>query len=384
MFGGTLECGCGHIRPHSIRRSAAAHPARAAPAGRGSREPARAVARRRDGLHRRVHGPARRQHRHARAAAHRHRSAREPGSGAVGRALLPADAHRHTHRGRVPRGPGRAQAALHIWLRGLHRRLGALRARARPRLADRSPLTAGSGRGDAAGQQRRADRRNAAPPRAGARDRHSGRRTGERARTRPGARRSAARARRLAADLPREPPSWAAGARAEPRSIAPSPVPPRRRAARWDRSALARGLFSAGAAYLVMFGALYVIPYYLAARHVPVALAGLQLAALPIALGVAASLAGRLARRVESRVLASGGLLLSALGLLELAARHDVAGCTLGLALTGAGLGAFIPVNSAGVMNAAPRARAGALSGILNTTRGLGTALGVAVAGLIY
>ena len=35
-------------------------------------------------------------------------------------------------------------------------------------------------------------------------------------------------------------------------------------------------------------------------------------------------------------------------------------------------------------MNAAPRARAGALSGILNTTRGLGTALGVAVAGLIY
>ena len=96
-----------------------------------------------------------------------------------------------------------------------------------------------------------------------------------------------------------------------------------------------------------MFGALYVIPYYLAAGHVPVALAGLQLAALPVALGVAAPLAGRLARNVENRLLAGSGLLLSALGLLELAVRHGVAGRTLGLALAGAGLGVFIPVRIA-------------------------------------
>jgi MFS family permease len=157
-----------------------------------------------------------------------------------------------------------------------------------------------------------------------------------------------------------------------------------RRAARWDRRALTLGLAGAGAAYLVMFGALYVIPYYLSASHVAVALAGLQLAVLPVALGVAAPLAGRLARRVEARALAAAGLLLSALGLLELAARHGVAGRTLGLALVGAGLGAFIPVNSASVMHAAPRERAGVLSGVLNTTRGLGTALGVAIAGVIY
>jgi MFS family permease len=156
------------------------------------------------------------------------------------------------------------------------------------------------------------------------------------------------------------------------------------REVRWDRRALVLGLTGAGAAYLVMFGALYVIPYYLAANHVAVALAGLQLAALPVALGVAASLAGRLGGRVQPGALASGGLLLSALGLLELAASQGVTDRTLGLALTGAGLGAFIPVNSASVMNAAPRERAGILSGVLNTTRGLGTALGVAIAGLVY
>jgi MFS family permease len=179
------------------------------------------------------------------------------------------------------------------------------------------------------------------------------------------------------------------------------------------RPALALGLGSAGAAFLVMFGALYVIPYYLAASHVPVALAGLQLAALPVALGVVAPLAGRLAGRLEAtrgacgddarrargrethaakgrwlpcggRLLSGGGLLLAALGLLELAAFHGIAGRTLGLALAGGGLGAFIPVNNAAVMGAAPRERTGALSGILNTTRGLGTALGIAVAGLIY
>jgi EmrB/QacA subfamily drug resistance transporter len=168
------------------------------------------------------------------------------------------------------------------------------------------------------------------------------------------------------------------------------------------RPALALGLGSAAAAYLVMFGALYVVPYYLAADHIPVALAGLQLAALPVALGILAPLTGRLAGRIDARrgagsgggagpagglgvrALTGGGLLLTALGLLVLAASHDVAGRLVGLALAGAGLGAFIPANNAGVMSAASRARAGALSGILNTTRGLGTALGVALASLLY
>ncbi len=161
------------------------------------------------------------------------------------------------------------------------------------------------------------------------------------------------------------------------------------------RPTVAIGLGCALASYLVTFGALYAVPYYLAAQHVPSALAGLRLASLPVALGIAAPLAGRAATRVNARLLGAAGLALTAAGLFGLAASSDpgllgvaATGGTSwlvpGLALTGAGLGIFMPVNNAGVMAGAPRARAGALSGVLNTTRGVGTALGVTLAGLVY
>jgi MFS family permease len=152
------------------------------------------------------------------------------------------------------------------------------------------------------------------------------------------------------------------------------------------RPAIASGLTSGLLAYLVMFGALLALSYHLssATARLHPALAGLQLAVLPVALGALAPLAGRAAPRLGARPLAVGGLLLTGAGLLALALRHDGAGLLLGMVLTGAGLGIFTPVNNATVMGAAPRARAGVLGGILNTTRGLGAALGVALAGLLY
>ncbi len=158
------------------------------------------------------------------------------------------------------------------------------------------------------------------------------------------------------------------------------PIAPRERVV---RRALAVGLAGAMAAYAVLFGTLYVVSYHLAALHVPTALAGLELAVLPVALGICAPLAGRLAEHVDARVLTLGGPLLAALGLCVLALGDSgVAGLPAGLTLVGAGLGAFIPLNNAGVMRAAPRSRVGVLSGVLNTTRCLGTALGVALPGL--
>ena len=162
---------------------------------------------------------------------------------------------------------------------------------------------------------------------------------------------------------------------------APHPAAPRERV---DRRALAMALGGAMAAYAVMFATLYTVSYHLAALHLSTALAGLELAALPVALGICAPLAGRLAEHVDARVLTLGGPLLAALGLGVLALGDAAgAGLPLGLALVGAGLGAFIPVNNATVMRAAPRSRVGVLSGILNTTRCLGTALGVVLPGVL-
>lgn len=44
----------------------------------------------------------------------------------------------------------------------------------------------------------------------------------------------------------------------------------------------------------------------------------------------------------------------------------------------------FTPANNAAIMASAPPTRSGAAAGILNMTRGLGTALGIAAATLIF
>jgi MFS family permease len=54
------------------------------------------------------------------------------------------------------------------------------------------------------------------------------------------------------------------------------------------------------------------------------------------------------------------------------------------LAMVGMGLGLFIPPNNAGIMAAIPAQQSGLASGILNMTRGIGTALGLAVSGAVF
>jgi EmrB/QacA subfamily drug resistance transporter len=150
------------------------------------------------------------------------------------------------------------------------------------------------------------------------------------------------------------------------------------------RPALSIGLSSGLVSYLVLFGTLFTVPYYLAAAHVSPALVGLQLAALPVALGIAALSTGRLLDRVGSRALTAGGLLLTAGGLTAIAVWHGTIGLVAGLAVAGVGLGTFTPANNATIMSASPKGYAGMVSGVLNMTRGFGTALGVALASAIY
>ena len=150
------------------------------------------------------------------------------------------------------------------------------------------------------------------------------------------------------------------------------------------RPALAVGLSSGLVSYLALFGILFAVPYYLSAERVGAASIGLQLAVLPVAIGVTAPIAGRLVDRVGDSAVTAAGLLLAAAGMLEIALRHDTAGLLSGLALAGVGLGGLTPANNAAIMSASPPGHTGLVSGLLNMTRGLGTALGVALTGAVF
>jgi EmrB/QacA subfamily drug resistance transporter len=146
------------------------------------------------------------------------------------------------------------------------------------------------------------------------------------------------------------------------------------------------GILSGVGSYLVMFGVLLLIPFY-AERGLGLgpARAGLELMALPLMFGLVAPLAGKLADHLGARSLTVSGMALVSGGLVLLAAlRPGTAGMVALLALLGGGLGLFTSPNNAAIMGSVPADQAGMASGILNMSRGLGTALGLAATGLIF
>ncbi|MGP0030237.1 MAG: DHA2 family efflux MFS transporter permease subunit [Acidimicrobiales bacterium] len=146
------------------------------------------------------------------------------------------------------------------------------------------------------------------------------------------------------------------------------------------------GILSGIGSYLVMFGVLLLIPF-LAERGlgVGVARAGLELMALPVMFALVAPPAGKLADRVGARPLTVTGMVLVSTGLVLLASTLPGTFQMVGLlALIGAGLGLFTSPNNAAIMGSVPRSQAGMASGILNMSRGMGTALGLAVTGLVF
>ena len=152
------------------------------------------------------------------------------------------------------------------------------------------------------------------------------------------------------------------------------------------RAAFSAGIVSGLLSYLILFGVLFVVPYLLEGTGTAgPARAGLVLTALPVALGIAAPFAGVVADRVGARAPTVAGMVVAAVALGVLAVMHEsTTAVAAGLAVVGAGLGAFTPSNNAAIMAAAPHHQAGLASGVLNMTRGMGTALGVAIAGLVF
>jgi MFS family permease len=86
-----------------------------------------------------------------------------------------------------------------------------------------------------------------------------------------------------------------------------------------------------------------------------------------------------------ARPLTAGGMSMVAIGLFALGAMRPTTLGFLGLlALIGVGLCCFTPPNNASIMGSVPDHQAGLASGVLNMTRGMGTALGLALSALVF
>lgn len=146
--------------------------------------------------------------------------------------------------------------------------------------------------------------------------------------------------------------------------------------------AFSTGIASGLLSYAVLFGVLFAVPMA-SARVQSAATTGLILTILPVTLALVAPIAGYLGDRNGPRLVTSIGMLIAAVGLAFIGAfGSNQWGLIVGLVVLGIGSGVFTPANNASIMASAPRRQAGAASGILNMTRGLGTAFGVTAATL--
>jgi MFS family permease len=139
--------------------------------------------------------------------------------------------------------------------------------------------------------------------------------------------------------------------------------------------------------YICVYSITFLLPFYLIqGRSLNPAQAGLLLTAQPIVMAITAPLSGMLSDRIGSRWLATGGMLILAMGLFllsRLGAATPPGVIIFGLAVAGMGTGLFISPNNSALMGAAPPRRQGIASGILATARNLGMVLGVGIAGAV-
>jgi EmrB/QacA subfamily drug resistance transporter len=148
--------------------------------------------------------------------------------------------------------------------------------------------------------------------------------------------------------------------------------------------AFSLGIVAVLISYAMLYGMFYLISFALVRGfHDGPEIAGLRLAAIPIAIGIAAPIAGSLVNRLGSTTLNLAGMALCAAALLALSlvalepSPSRLFGI-LALAAFGAGLGMFMAPNNSATMGAAPQALSGEAGAMLNLARMLGVSLGVA------
>jgi DHA2 family multidrug resistance protein-like MFS transporter len=134
--------------------------------------------------------------------------------------------------------------------------------------------------------------------------------------------------------------------------------------------------------------ALVALPFHLeAADGYSAVQTGLAITPWPLAVGVVAPIAGRLADRYPAGLLGGAGLALFAVGLLLLAlmpANVSFVDVAWRMAICGVGFGLFQSPNNRAMITSAPAERSGGASGMLGTARLLGQTTGAALVALLF
>ncbi|HEV2677805.1 MAG TPA: MFS transporter [Aliidongia sp.] len=138
---------------------------------------------------------------------------------------------------------------------------------------------------------------------------------------------------------------------------------------------------------LTLYGAIFVLGLYLQQiRGYSPLMSGLAFLPFAIALGVANIGAGWLGGRMGLRGPMTVGLILAAIGyglLWSLDTRTAYLTMMPGLILMPAGIGLAVPLMTTALLGTVPRSHSGVASGILNTVRQTGGAVGVALYGAL-
>lgn len=133
--------------------------------------------------------------------------------------------------------------------------------------------------------------------------------------------------------------------------------------------------------------ALVSLPFMMHGLGYDAVATGLLITPWPIAIAIAAPIAGRLADRYPAGLLGGAGLAVFALGLLSLAllpAKPTPLDIVWRMAVCGAGFGMFQSPNNRAMITAAPKSRSGGASGMLGTARLLGQTSGAALVALMF
>ena len=132
----------------------------------------------------------------------------------------------------------------------------------------------------------------------------------------------------------------------------------------------------------------FLMPLYLLlGRGLSPAQAGLVLISQPLMMASIAVLSGSLSDKIGSRIPATLGMSILALGLFLLSrvtTETPLPQIVANLVLIGVGVGLFGTPNSSAVMGAVPSGRRGIAAAILSTARTLGNTLGLGLAGAIF